>query len=799
LEVENYHNYFAEGVLVHNFGKGSTAFNGGNLYLYGGLKNAAGANGNTIIGYTSAGAQQGSVGIGTSSPSARLDVYGLAGSSDIFALSSSTNARLFTVSAAGNVTATGTGTFGIASIYEDASYNLKIGNGIGTVGGGEGYSVAIGNSASAIGGHALAIGQGANTGASTENNYATALGYGATASGNGATAIGNGATASGSLAQAIGIGAVASSALATAIGTGAVASHSKSFTIGNGATSTAVGQFTIGGYNPNANGGDGGPEKWLTIVAGPSTADNPTIASLGNAAFGTGLTLGIDDSTNTAGTLKLFSAGANNYYTTFTAGTQTANATYTLPTAMAATSSQALLSSTAGVLSWGTDFGVNNITTTGKGTFGTFKLGSSSTSGYVLKTDASGNGTWQAPSAINPFDQSLNTTDNPTFAGINLTDSSIINGNFNLITGNLNVTSGEIDTPYLYVDSIHPNNGSDVMTYGTWYFEGSINMDHDDITNVGTFNISSGGYGSGYTTIDTSGVSTNKITADTTDPKLTVYTLTTRKEVQILDTDVPQDKKGMNVYFNQDTGKVEYWNTLTGEISDGVNVIGNMNSLGTVNKADGYFLNYTDYNFYKKGTAQKVSQEEALIKPPQIDINALKQKLGAEVDAIGTSTISVATLGANPPLLSSITDWVGQKITATFGFFTEITADKVTVNKGIEMKDQDTGAVYCIVLKSGNFVKTEGACKDSSGTVAVDPVVLVIPPPTDTVIITSTTTEAVIDTSTTTATTTATTTEVSVDPATPVVSASSETQADPATSPDATAPTVTDSTPVSTQ
>ena len=45
----------------------------------------------------------GNVGIGTTTPSAKLDIYGTAGSSDIFALSSSTGARLFTVTADGKV------------------------------------------------------------------------------------------------------------------------------------------------------------------------------------------------------------------------------------------------------------------------------------------------------------------------------------------------------------------------------------------------------------------------------------------------------------------------------------------------------------------------------------------------------------------------------------------------------------------------------------------------------------------------------------------------------------------------
>jgi hypothetical protein len=66
----------------------------------------------------------------------------------------------------------------------------------------------------------------------------------------------------------------------------------------------------------------------------------------------TGLISGIDAATNTAGTLKLWSAGANNYSTLFTAGTQTADATYTLPTAMPTSVSKFLQSTTGGVLSW---------------------------------------------------------------------------------------------------------------------------------------------------------------------------------------------------------------------------------------------------------------------------------------------------------------------------------------------------------------------------------------------------------------------------------------------------------------
>jgi hypothetical protein len=107
----------------------------------------------------------------------------------------------------------------------------------------------------------------------------------------------------------------------------------------------------------------------------------------GTGTFGTSGILGIDAATNTAGVLKFWSAGANDFYTTFTAGTQTANATYTLPTAMPSGSSKFLQSTTAGVLSWesvdlsgyvpysgatgAVNLGSQNLTTTGTGTFGT--------------------------------------------------------------------------------------------------------------------------------------------------------------------------------------------------------------------------------------------------------------------------------------------------------------------------------------------------------------------------------------------------------------------------------------------
>lgn len=84
------------------------------------------------------------------------------------------------------------------------------------------------------------------------------------------------------------------------------------------------------------------------------TTSSPIFASVTGYGVG-GVIAGTDEDAltpNVAGMIKLWSAGDNAFYSTFTAGTQTANATYTLPVAMPAANNLALISSTAGVMSW---------------------------------------------------------------------------------------------------------------------------------------------------------------------------------------------------------------------------------------------------------------------------------------------------------------------------------------------------------------------------------------------------------------------------------------------------------------
>jgi hypothetical protein len=120
----------------------------------------------------------------------------------------------------------------------------------------------------------------------------------------------------------------------------------------------------------------------------------------------------------------------------------------------------------------------------------------------------------------------------------------------------------------------------------------------EDGTNQVTLANGFGIYLGGHDYWSTTELVSTKFHTDTVDPKLMVYTAVTREEVLILETDVKKDFKGMSIYFNKDTGKMENWNTLTGEITNNKGeVISHMNTLGSIKK--GYYLNYTDNNYYK--------------------------------------------------------------------------------------------------------------------------------------------------------------------------------------------------------
>ena len=177
----------------------------------------------------------GNVGIGTSTPGAKLDVNGIitsAGSgsqSERFGLGSVSSGLR---SSAFGYNATASGSDALALGWSSTSSGTS--------------STSVGSQSSASASYSTAVGVGAYA---TYDN-ATSLGFQAQALNVNATALGRSSTASSGYGIAIGRGATASGAnFSIAIGTESSITHTGSIGFGYGATSTAINQFIVGSEN----------------------------------------------------------------------------------------------------------------------------------------------------------------------------------------------------------------------------------------------------------------------------------------------------------------------------------------------------------------------------------------------------------------------------------------------------------------------------------------------------------------------------------------------------------------------
>jgi len=62
--------------------------------------------------------------------------------------------------------------------------------------------------------------------------------------------------------------------------------------------------------------------------------------------------------------------------------------------------------------------------------------------------------------------------------------------------------------------------------------------------------------------------------------------------------------------------------------------------------------------------------------------------------------------------IKSVANWVFSKITAVLGVFNRVETQTAAVTQGLEMTDQATGQVYCVMIKNGDWSKVAGKCAD---------------------------------------------------------------------------------------
>ncbi len=81
--------------------------------------------------------------------------------------------------------------------------------------------------------------------------------------------------------------------------------------------------------------------------------------------------------------------------------------------------------------------------------------------------------------------------------------------------------------------------------------------------------------------------------------------------------------------------------------------------------------------------------------------------------SLATSTSFIASVATTvKDMLQSMGEWVLEKITAKVAIFERVETQVAAISKGLEMTDQVTGDLYCVVIKNGVFENIPGSCAD---------------------------------------------------------------------------------------
>ncbi|MDQ5893303.1 MAG: trimeric autotransporter adhesin, partial [Patescibacteria group bacterium] len=98
-----------------------------------------------------------------------------------------------------------------------------------------------------------------------------------------------------------------------------------------------------------------------------------------------------------------------------------------------------------------------------------------------------------------------------------------------------------------------------------------------------------------------------------------------------------------------------------------------------------------------------------------IATSTLESIASTTADTLASSTPSfiARVAGAVQEYIASAGEWVLSKITAQVALFDRVETKIAAVSRGLEMKDQATGQIYCVSIKNGEWDKSQGICSDA--------------------------------------------------------------------------------------
>jgi Head domain of trimeric autotransporter adhesin len=491
--------------------------------LYADSSGSGSSNSWTMNGNDQYATTSGNVGIGTTSPSEKL------------AVNEGNLLNSGTYGSSSTLTANGAGTrmffypkkaaFRAGYVSGTRWDEANIGN----------YSIAMGYNSSATADNTISIGRenvvSALRGVALGNfndvtsSYAFGIGHSNTSSGNGSFAIGefatstatksyafgHGANASGNYSMSLGTSNSATGSYAVGIGYSSNASGNYSSTLGHGINAYSYSEIALGAFNtsytPVSSNSWNTSDRLLSVGNGTSTtnrSDALTILKSGNVGIGTATpsekfeVVGNTKTTN----LQVTNGATNGYILQSDAN---GNGTWVNPSTFSGTETDPQVASTTTnyIPKWngtaladglvydsGTNIGIGTSTPTeklevsGKTKTIEFQLTNGATNGYVLQSDANGNGTWVNPSTFSGTEtdpQVASTTTNyiPKWNGTALADGLVYDNGTNIGIG----TSSPSDKLHVVGSARIDAGRLDFRNIGQSVFIGESAGLNDDLTN----------------------------------------------------------------------------------------------------------------------------------------------------------------------------------------------------------------------------------------------------------------------------------------------------------------------------
>jgi hypothetical protein len=129
--------------------------------------------------------------------------------------------------------------------------------------------------------------------------------------------------------------------------------------------------------------------------------------------------------------------------------------------------------------------------------------------------------------------------------------------------------------------------------------------------------------------------------------------------------------------------------------------------------------------------ASSTSSTTSALADSLMSTSTLLQIASSTADMLASSTPTFIARVANAvyEYLQSAGEWALDKLTAKIVYTDRIETQVAAVSKGLEMTDQATGQIYCVVIRNGEWDKEEGACSTATSTPEVveeEPEVIVI-------------------------------------------------------------------------